>query len=78
MAGTNALLQAGYLIVALRAAGLAAGPMNGMDTAGVDAEFFTQKGWKSFLVVNVGIAEGEGTTYPRLPRLELDQVSEVL
>jgi 3-hydroxypropanoate dehydrogenase len=39
MARTNALLQAGYLIVALRAAGLAAGPMNGMDTDGIDAEF---------------------------------------
>jgi 3-hydroxypropanoate dehydrogenase len=78
MARTNALLQAGYLILALRAVGLAAGPMNGMDFDGVDGEFFAESGWKSFLVVNVGQAEGEGTAHPRLPRLSFEQVAEVL
>jgi 3-hydroxypropanoate dehydrogenase len=78
MARTNALLQAGYLILALRAVGLAAGPMNGMDFDGVDGEFFAESGWKSFLVVNVGQAEGEGTAHPRLPRLAFEQVAEVL
>ena len=78
MARTNAQIQAGYLIVALRASGLAAGPMNGMDFDGVDAEFFADSGWKSFLVVNVGQADGEGSPYPRNPRLTFDQVADVL
>ncbi|PZR54905.1 malonic semialdehyde reductase [Xylanimonas oleitrophica] len=78
MARTNALLQAGYLILALRAVGLAAGPMNGMDFDGVDAEFFSGSGFRSFLVVNAGVADGEGTPFPRLPRLALDQVAEIL
>jgi 3-hydroxypropanoate dehydrogenase len=78
MARSNALIQAGYLIVGLRAAGLAAGPMNGMDFDGVDAEFFADSGWKSFLVVNVGHADGEGSPYPRGPRLSFEQVSRTL
>ncbi len=36
----NATLQAGYFILAARAAGLDAGPMGGFDRAGVDEEFF--------------------------------------
>lgn len=69
MSRDNAFLQAGYLIVGLRAAGLAAGPMNGMDADGIDAEFFGENGWRSLMVINVGVAEGTGTPYPRLPRL---------
>ncbi|GMA86716.1 hypothetical protein GCM10025868_19660 [Angustibacter aerolatus] len=40
MGSQNAWLQAGYLILAVRAVGLAAGPMAGFDRAGVDAAFF--------------------------------------
>ncbi len=75
MARTNALLQAGYLVVALRAVGLAAGPMNGMDTDGIDRDLLAGSGWRSFLVVNVGVADGEGSPYPRNPRLSFGQVS---
>lgn len=78
MARTNALIQAGYLIVGLRAAGLATGPMNGMDFAAVDAEFFAECGWRSLLVVNVGHAEGTGTELPRLPRLDFADAATVL
>ena len=75
MARTNALLQVGYLIVGLRAAGLAAGPVGGMDAAAIDAEFFADCGWQSLLVVNVGYAEGAGTSHPRAPRLSYSQAS---
>ena len=75
MALTNTLIQFGYLIVGLRAAGLDAGPMGGLDTAGVDAEFFAENGWKSQLIINVGHRDGEGTTRPRAQRLGYDQVS---
>jgi 3-hydroxypropanoate dehydrogenase len=75
MARFNALIQTGYVIVGLRAAGLAAGPMHAADYDAVDAAFFAESGYKSFLVVNIGHAEGEGTAYPRLPRFELSQVA---
>lgn len=78
MARTNALIQAGYLIVGLRAAGLGAGPMNGMDFAAVDAEFLAECGWRSLMVVNVGHVVGAGTPLPRLPRLEFADAATVL
>ena len=75
MARTNALIQAGYLIVGLRAAGLAAGPMGGMDADGIDKEFFAENGWKSLLVVNVGHLAGSSTPRPRGERLAYEQAS---
>jgi 3-hydroxypropanoate dehydrogenase len=65
----NSALQAGYFILAVRAAGLAAGPMAGFDKAGVDAEFFPGGRWRSILVVNLG-HPGENPWFPRLPRLD--------
>ena len=76
-ARTNALLQAGYLVVGLRAAGLSAGPMHGIYD-GIDAEFFGENGWKGFLVVNVSSAEGSDTSRPRAPRLGFDEVAQVV
>lgn len=78
MGSMNAHLQAGYLLVGLRAAGLAAGPMHAADYEGVNEAFFAGTGYKAFLVVNVGHADGEGTAYPRAPRFDLDQVSITL
>lgn len=72
----NATLQAGYFLIGVRAAGLAAGPMGGFDAAGLDEEFFEGTGWKSFLVVNIG-HPAENAWYDRLPRLEHDQVVRV-
>ncbi|QFU89780.1 malonic semialdehyde reductase [Amycolatopsis sp. YIM 10] len=73
----NATLQAGYTILAVRAAGLAAGPMLGFDHAGVDAEFFPDGRHHAVLVMNVG-KPGPGAWYDRLPRLEYDEVVSVL
>ena len=69
MGGFNAALQVGYFILAVRAAGLAAGPMAGFDAAGVDAEFFPDGRWRSVLVVNIG-HPGQDPWFGRLPRLE--------
>jgi 3-hydroxypropanoate dehydrogenase len=69
----NAALQAGYFILAVRALGLAAGPMTGYDAAGVDAEFFPGGRYKSILVVNIG-HPGENPWYGRLPRLDHEDV----
>lgn len=50
----NATLQAGSFLLAVRAAGLAAGPIGGFNPEGVDAEFFPNGRWRSLLVVNIG------------------------
>ncbi|MEU4524192.1 malonic semialdehyde reductase [Amycolatopsis sp. NPDC024027] len=73
----NSLLQVGYFIIGVRAAGLAAGPMTGFDAQGVDDEFFAGKKWRSLVVVNVG-KPGENPWFDRLPRLDFDQVVETL
>jgi len=72
LAQFNGALQAGYFILAVRAAGFAAGPMGGFDHAGVDLEFFSGSAWRSILVVNIGLP-GEGGWRERLPRLDHDQ-----
>ncbi|MER7169694.1 malonic semialdehyde reductase [Micromonospora sp. NPDC000207] len=64
----NATIQIGYYLLGIRAAGLAAGPMGGFDPTGIDTEFFTDNGWKSLLVVNIG-HPGPDAYRPRLPRL---------
>jgi 3-hydroxypropanoate dehydrogenase len=73
----NAALQAGYFIVAVRAAGLAAGPMAGFDAAAIDAEFFTGTPLRSILVVNLG-QPGENPWFERLPRLELEEAVRII
>ncbi|GAB2969476.1 malonic semialdehyde reductase [Amycolatopsis acidiphila] len=73
----NSLLQVGYFIIGVRAAGLAAGPMTGFDNDGVDAEFFADTKWKSLVVVNVG-KPGDNPWYDRLPRLDYDEVVETV
>lgn len=47
-------IQAGYLILAARTLGLAAGPMEGFNRAELDAEFFPEGRFKSFLLMNIG------------------------
>jgi 3-hydroxypropanoate dehydrogenase len=69
----NATLQIGYFLIAARAAGLAAGPMNGFDAAGMDAEFFAGTPLRSLLVVNLG-RPTENAWSDRLPRLEQAEV----
>ncbi|MGO4384254.1 malonic semialdehyde reductase [Specibacter sp. RAF43] len=71
MGANNAHIQAGFFIMAARAAGLATGPMGGFDAAGVDAEFNAGTPRKSFLVVNLGKPNGI-VDRERLHRLEFD------
>jgi len=69
----NATLQAAYFLMGVRAAGLAAGPMNGYDAAGVDEEFFAGTTLRSLVVVNIG-KPAENAWFDRLPRLSYDDV----
>jgi 3-hydroxypropanoate dehydrogenase len=68
LATFNGALQAGYFILAVRAVGLAAGPMLGFDGPGIDREFFSDRPWKTILVVNIG-KPGTDPWFDRLPRL---------
>ena len=65
----SAALQAGYFLLAVRAQGLAAGPMGGFDAEALDAHFFPDGRWRSILVVNIG-HPGENPWFDRLPRLD--------
>jgi 3-hydroxypropanoate dehydrogenase len=65
-------MQAAYFIIAVRAAGLAAGPMGGFDHAGLDADLFPDGQRSSILVVNVG-HPGENAWFDRLPRLDYEE-----
>ncbi|MER7754602.1 malonic semialdehyde reductase [Kitasatospora sp. NPDC097643] len=69
----NGALQAGYFIIGVRAAGLAAGPMTGYDAEGINKEFFADGEHSVLAVVNIG-KPGENAWYPRSPRLAYDQV----
>ncbi len=77
IAANNAWLQAGGFILAVRAAGLDAGPMTGFDNAGVDAEFFDGTALRSIMVVNIGHV-ADGGNFPRNPRLGFDQAVTLL
>ena len=68
-------LQAAYFILAVRAAGLDAGPMAGFDKDAVDAEFFADNDWHAHLVVNIGVAQA--SEFERLPRLAWEDAVRV-
>ncbi|MFF4743133.1 malonic semialdehyde reductase [Streptomyces sp. NPDC001268] len=68
----NAALQAAYFIVGIRSAGLAAGPMTGLDFDGVQKEFLDAD-HTPLMVVNIG-KPGEDAWFPRSPRLAFDEV----
>ena len=78
LARDNAWLQAGYLIVGLRAAGLDVGPMSGMDAAGIDAALLAGTAWRSLMVVTVGHPIGDGAARPRAPRPEFEDVARTV
>jgi 3-hydroxypropanoate dehydrogenase len=77
LATTNALLQAGYLILAARALGLDCGPMGGFDRAKVDETFFADGAWRSLLLVNLGHGD-PARVLPRQPRLDFTDACRIV
>ncbi len=77
LATTNALIEAGYFILAVRAAGLAAGPMGGLDAAAIDRTFFAGTGWKTLIAVNIG-KPGIDAFRPRAPRLDFEEAAAII
>ena len=75
LARQSGLIQVGYLITGLRAAGLQVGPIGGFDAAGIDADLFTDSAWQSLLVLNVGQPAAQDATRPRAPRLAYSDIA---
>ncbi|GGS07456.1 nitroreductase family protein [Micromonospora fulviviridis] len=73
----NAALQIGYLLIGVRAAGLAAGPMAGFDAAGVEREFFPDGRHRVLLLMNIGRPAPDAWR-ERLPRLDYAEVVRTL
>ncbi len=71
MARTQAWLQVGYVILGVRALGLAAGPMTGFDSAALDADLLAGTSLRSLVVLNIG-HPGPDAHRPRNPRLAFD------
>lgn len=73
----NAAIQIGCLLVAVRALGLAVGPVGGFDHEAVDTAFFPDSSLRTVLVANIG-HPGTDAFFPRSPRLPAtDVLSEV-
>jgi 3-hydroxypropanoate dehydrogenase len=66
-----------YLIMAIRAVGLDAGPMSGFDNAVVDRTFFPDGRIRSNFLCNIGIGD-PAKVMPRLPRLDFDEACQLL
>ena len=72
-ADLNGTLQVAHFILAVRAAGLAAGPMTGYDAPALNDAFFPDGEHKVLAVVNIG-TPGPDAWLGRLPRLDFDEV----
>lgn len=77
IADSQAWMQAGYFVMGVRALGLDACPMLGLDRPGLDGDLFADSDLKSICVVLIG-KPGPDAYGPRLPRLELNEVISVL
>ena len=73
----NGTLSGAYLIMAIRAVGLGAGPMSGFDNAAVDREFFPDGKIKSNFLCNIGVGD-PAKVMGRLPRLAFDEACKIL
>lgn len=70
----NSTLQGAYMILAARALGIDSGAMSGFDKAKLDAAFFTQNGWKSNFLINLGHGVAEHP-FERLPKLTFEEAA---
>ena len=73
----NSTLQGAYFMIAARALGLDVGAMSGFSNAIVDEEFFSESGWKSNFLCNVGYAD-ETALFQKLPRFPFEKVCSFL
>src|SRR4051812_9395108 len=70
----NAHIQLAYFIIGVRAAGLAAAPITRFDHQALDADFLPGGKLQAVAVVNVGVPVQGSPGYPRLPRLQYEDI----
>ena len=76
---SGAMLQAGYFIVGLRAAGLAVRPYGGFDKDGMDQALLADTSWKSEVLFGIGYpTHDDHGAGERRGRLSADQAVKVL
>ena len=73
----NGSLQGGYLILAARALGLAAGPMSGFNHEAVNREFFGDSTWHANFLVNLGYPDGSAAR-PRAGRVPFEDAVRII
>ena len=73
----NGTLQGAYMIMAARALGLDTGAMSGFDRNVVDEAFFSDSGWRSNFLLNLGVAD-TSQQLPRQPRLSFEDACVML
>jgi 3-hydroxypropanoate dehydrogenase len=73
----NGSLQGAYFIIAARSLGVDCGPMSGFNADLINQEFFSDGSVKANFLCNLGYGDAN-TLYPRGPRLEFDEVAEIL
>src|SRR5690554_172659 len=76
---SGAMLQTGYFIVGLRAAGLAVRPYGGFDKAGMDQALLADTSWRSEVLFGIGYpTDDDHGAGERRGRLSADQAVKVL
>jgi nitroreductase len=73
----NSTLQAAYFIMVARGMGLDCGPMSGFDPVALNATFFKNTNYRINFICNFGYKDGDNP-YPKLPRLNFDEVCKFL
>lgn len=73
----NSSLQGAYFMLAARALGLDVNGISGFHNDIIDKEFFSDGRYKSNFLCCLGYGESDGL-HPRGPRLDFDEVCEVL
>ncbi len=71
-------LQGAYLILAIRAVGLDAGPMLGFDARMTDAAFLAGTSWTSNFLCNIGYGDLEGILGPRFHRHAFEEACRIV
>ena len=73
----NGTLQGAYLMIAARALGLDCGPMSGIDTAKIDAEFFAGTTVRTNFITGIGYGD-HAKIFNRSPRLSFEEACTLL
>lgn len=73
----NSTLQAAYFMVVARSKGLSCAPMSGFDANKINKEFLDNSSFRVNFICALGYRAAD-EAYPRLPRLDFEEVSKIV